>query len=106
MSSSLPDEVFAILLKVFRKNKNVKLSPANELMVLTVISICFRYAATVGLFIGSISGGGYLLRKASHWQPMEEIIRQKLSRSKQRELVAALLTVCAELHLVSILSKF
>ena len=60
----------------------------------------FRYASTVGFFIGSISGGGYLLRKASHWQPMEEIIRQKMDRAEQRDLISLLLTVCSDLNLV------
>ena len=61
----------------------------------------FRYAGTVGCFIGSISGVGYLIRKVSHWQPMEDLIQSKMTRAQQKDLVSALLIVCAKQQMVS-----
>jgi len=46
--------------------------------------------------MGTLSGIGYLLRKASHWQPMEDIIRLQMNRNQQQELVLALVNVCTQ----------
>lgn len=53
----------------------------------------------VGLFVGSLTGIGYLLRRASHWQPMEMVIQNQLTSSQLSELVRVLVGVCADASL-------
>ena len=46
--------------------------------------------------LGTICGAVVILRKLSHWQPVENIIRHDMNRQVQLEFVQELIQVCQE----------
>ena len=63
-------------------------------LVLTLVGALTPGFPFVGAAVGLASGGFYLLWKASHWKPAEQIIRQRMDRATQRKLVGELVEVC------------
>lgn len=55
--------------------------------------------AVMSGLMGLAVGIGYLMWRASRWQPMDSIIMDQMDRAQQREFVCAMVQVCLDADL-------